>query len=57
MTADAYATAFMVLGIEEAIPIINNHPEMDAYFIFSDNEGAINTYMTEGFRSILKTEN
>lgn len=57
MTADAYATAFMVLGIEEAIPIINSHPEMDAYFIFSDNEGTINTFMTEGFRSILKTEN
>ena len=57
MTADAYATAFMVLGIEEAVPIINDHPEMDAYFIFSDNEGTINTFMTDGFKSILKTEN
>jgi len=57
MTADAYATAFMVLGIEEAIPIINNHPEMDAYFIFSDNDGTIKTFMTDGFKSILKTEN
>ena len=57
MTADAFATAFMVLGIEESIPIINDHPEMDAYFIFSDNDGAIKTFMTDGFRSILKTEN
>ena len=57
MTADAFATAFMVLGIEEAIPIINMHPEMDAYFIFSDNDGTINTFMTDGFKSILKTEN
>jgi len=57
MTADAYATAFMVLGIEEAVPIIKDHPEMDAYFIFSDNEGTINTFMTDGFKSILKTEN
>ena len=57
MTADAYATAFMVLGIERAVPIINDHPEMDAYFIFSDNEGTINTFMTDGFKSILKTEN
>lgn len=57
MTADAFATAFMVLGIEEAIPIINDHPEMDAYFIFSDNEGTLNTFMTDGFKSILKTEN
>ena len=57
MTADAYATAFMVLGIDEAIRLINEHPEMDAYFIFSDNEGKIQTFMTDGFRSILKSEN
>jgi len=57
MTADAYATAFMVLGIDSAKAVINLHPEMDAYFIFSDNEGKIQTFMTDGFRSILKSEN
>lgn len=57
MTADAYATAFMVLGVETAIAIINDHPEMDAYFIFSDIDGTIQTYMTDGIRSILKKEN
>ena len=57
MTADAYATAFMVLGIDSAKAVINAHPEMDGYFIFSDNEGKIQTFMTDGFRSILKSEN
>jgi len=57
MTADAYATAFMVMGIDQAIPLINDHPEMDAYFIFSDNEGKIMTFMTDGFKSMLKREN
>jgi thiamine biosynthesis lipoprotein len=57
MTADAYATACMVLGVDSAIPLINDHPEMDAYFIFSDTDGSIKTFMTNGFKSILKTEN
>ena len=57
MTADAFATAFMVLGIDSAIPVIMAHPEMDAYFIFSDNEGKVQTFMTDGFKSILKSEN
>jgi thiamine biosynthesis lipoprotein len=56
MTADAYATAFMVLGIDAAKPIINDHPELDAYFIFSDTDGEIQTFMTDGFGSILITE-
>ena len=56
MTADAYATAFMVIGVEAAKPIIKDHPELDVYFIFSDNNGKIQTFMTDGFRSFLKTE-
>lgn len=57
MTADGYATAFMVLGVDQAKQIIQRHPDLDAYFIFSDDEGKIETFMTDGFRSILKTEN
>ena len=32
-TADAYATSFMVLGLDSAKAICNAHPELDAYFI------------------------
>lgn len=38
-TADAYATSFMVLGMEKAKKILERHPEMMAYFIYSDDRG------------------
>lgn len=38
-TADAYATAFMVMGVERAQKVLERHPELMAYFIYSDAEG------------------
>lgn len=38
-TADAYATAFMVMGMEKAKDILDKHPELMAYFIYSDKDG------------------
>ena len=35
--ADAYATAFMVLGSDKAKDILKKHPELQAYLILSDN--------------------
>ena len=37
--ADAYATSFMVLGMEKAKDVLKRHPEMKAYFIYSDTNG------------------
>ena len=37
-TADAYATAFMVMGLEKALDFCQKHPELNAYFI-CDGEG------------------
>ena len=37
--ADAYATAFMVMGMERAKAILEKHPELMAYFIYSDKKG------------------
>lgn len=37
--ADAYATSFMVLGMEKAKQILEKHPELMAYFIYSDPKG------------------
>ena len=34
--ADAYATAFMVLGSDKAKEILKKHPELKVYFILSD---------------------
>lgn len=36
-TADAYATAFMVLGMDSAMEIANRIPELDAHFIYYEN--------------------
>ena len=38
-TADAYATSFMVLGIDGAKKVLARHPELMAYFIYSDDDG------------------
>ena len=38
-TADAYATSFMVLGLDSAKQICNAHPELDAYFIYTTDKG------------------
>lgn len=38
-TADAYATAFMVMGLDKAKRILDRHTELMAYFIYSDEKG------------------
>ena len=38
-TADAYATSFMVMGVEKARKLLDRHPELMAYFIYSDAKG------------------
>jgi thiamine biosynthesis lipoprotein len=38
-TADAYATAFMVLGLEGAQKILARHSELMVYLIYTDKQG------------------
>ena len=40
-TADAYATSFKVMGIEKAKAVLERHPELMAYFIYSDKKGEL----------------
>ena len=49
--ADAYATAFMVMGLEKARNYLKQNRDLDAYFIFSDSDGKYQTYLTQGFES------
>ncbi len=37
--ADAYATAFMVVGLDEAKKILDRHRELKAYLIYQDGDG------------------
>ena len=51
MTADAYATAFMVLGLEKSIEIVEKDTLLEAYFIYSDEDGNLKTYITENLKN------
>ncbi|SHE72080.1 thiamine biosynthesis lipoprotein [Bacteroides faecichinchillae] len=54
MTADALATAFMVMGLEEAEKFCKADPNIDAYFIYSGKDGKFETYFTEGIKKYIK---
>lgn len=53
--ADAFATAFMVLGLEESIKIVENEEQLEAYFIFLDENNKIATKYTDGFDSFISS--
>jgi len=53
MTADAFATAFMVLGIESGIEIARSIPEIEVFFIYADDQGNNQFYMSEGFEQYI----
>lgn len=42
-TADAYATAFMVMGLDEACKVLDAHKELKAYLIYTDAQGRLLT--------------
>ena len=51
--ADAFATAFMVLGMEEAKQVLKSQPQLEAYFICSDEQGNYQTWQTEGIKALI----
>ena len=53
MLADAYATAAMVLGLEEARQMVLDDPQLEAYFIFADETGNLATYVSPGMEEKL----
>jgi thiamine biosynthesis lipoprotein len=53
MTADAYATAFMVMGFEKGKEFLDKHLKLDAYFIYLAPDGGMKTYYTKGFKKLL----
>jgi len=53
MTADALATAFMVLGLEKSVELLKKIPGIEVYFIYSDDTGFNKVYMSDHFRDYL----
>lgn len=54
-TADAYATAFMVMGTESTLSFIKDHPELqlECYLLEADSTGNFIRKMSEGFSKYL----
>ena len=49
MTADAYATALMVMPIEDSQKLIDSIPELEAYWIVSDSNKGVMELFSSGF--------
>lgn len=50
-TADAYATSFMVMGLEKARKLLEGHPELMVYFIYSDTKGNLQVWYSPSMKS------
>ena len=52
MTADAFATACMVLGLEGSLRLCETHSNLAGFFIYDDN-GVYKTAFSANFQSYL----
>lgn len=52
--ADAYATVFMVVGLEKAKEFCMQMPDIQAYFIYSDTDDSIKTWQSPGVQAMIQ---
>lgn len=50
MSADAYATSFMVMGLDKAREFLRRHNDIDAYLIYTGDDGEYQVYMSDGMK-------
>jgi len=50
LTADAYDTPCMILGLEKTRELLKKHPDLDAYLIFNDEKGNYQVEYTKGIK-------
>jgi thiamine biosynthesis lipoprotein len=55
--ADAFATAFMVMGLDSAKSLLQRRPELDAYLVYAAENGEFKSCATDGFEEQLKIMN
>ena len=48
--ADGLATSFMVMGLEKSKEFLIKHQEIQAYFIYSDSNNKLQTYLTPNLK-------
>lgn len=54
ISADAYATVFMVIGREKAMEFTRKNNKLDAFFVYADESGKLQTYTTEGIKPYIE---
>jgi thiamine biosynthesis lipoprotein len=52
-SADAWATAFLVMGLEKAKRFLDERDDLEAFFIYSGEEGFMMTFATDGMKTLL----
>lgn len=55
MSADAYATSFMVMGKDRAISFLSKHKDLQVYLIYAVDSNKTEIWKTKDFFKILKT--
>jgi len=53
-TADAYATSFMVLGLDDAKKVLAEHHELMAFFIYADKDGNLQEWYSDELKKLIK---
>lgn len=54
MFADAYATAFMAMGLEKSVALVEKLEGVEAIFIYNDGQGALAEKASTGLQSLLE---
>ena len=54
MEADAYATAFMAMDLEDSRQLLSESPGLEGYIIYLDSVGETREFMTPGFKDLVR---
>lgn len=56
ISADGYATAFMVLGVEKSKALLEKLPGIEAYLVFSNPQGDYDVFFSGGMKKMIVEE-
>ncbi len=51
--ADAFATAFMAMDLEDALKLLGQEKQLEGYIIYVDGNGQTQEFMTAGFKQLV----
>ena len=54
ISADGYDNALLSMGIKDAFSFLDQHPDLEAYFVYKNEQGSVVDTMSNGFKTILK---